>query len=148
MTKRRTGEPWIPPHEYGRLLTGLTVNLIVRDVDAALPFYTEVLGLRLIYSDPDFAALEGQVSTRITLHADHTYDGQPEAGRLAAPGKRGTGAEIRLMGLDADAVEQRARWLGYEVTVSASVRGHRWRECRLEDGDGYMFAVGKPIPDG
>ena len=35
--------------------------------------------------------------------------------------------------------------LGYEVTVPAFVPSHRWRECRLEDRDGYMFAVGKPV---
>ena len=145
MTKKRTGDPWIPGPEYGRLLKGLTVNLIVRDVAAALPFYTEVLELRLHYSDPDFAALEGEDGVRVTLHADHTYDGQPEASRLATPGKRGTGAEIRLMGLDADEVERRARALGYQVTVPAFIPGHRWRECRLEDRDGYMFAVGKPV---
>ncbi len=133
-------------HEYGRLLKGLTVNLLVRDISVALPFYTDVLGLRLLYSDPDFAALEGAESIRITLHADHTYDGQPEAGRLAAPGKRGTGAEIRLMGLDADEVERRARARGDMVVVATFVPGgHRWRECRLEDPDGYMFAVGKPV---
>ena len=136
----------MPAHEYGRLLKGLTMNLLVRDIVVALPFYTEVLGLRLLYGDPDFAALEGADSIRITLHADHTYDGQPEAERLAAPGKRGTGAEIRLMGLDADEVERRARALGYTVVVPSFVPGgHRWRECRLEDPDGYMFAVGRPV---
>ena len=146
MTRKRTGEPWMPAYEYARLLKGLTMNLLVRDIAVALPFYTDVLGLRLLYSDPDFAALEGDDSIRITLHADHTYDGQPEAGRLAEPGKRGTGAEIRLMGLDADEVERRARALGYLVVVPTFVPpGHRWRECRLEDPDGYMFAVGKPV---
>jgi catechol 2,3-dioxygenase-like lactoylglutathione lyase family enzyme len=146
MTRKRTGDPWMPAPEYGRLLRGLSVNLIVRDVAAALPFYTEILGLRLHYSDPDFAALAGEDRIRITLHADHTYDSQPEASRLATPGKRGTGAEIRLMGFDADDIERRARALGYEVTVPAFVPGHRWRECRLEDRDGYMFAVGQPVP--
>lgn len=136
----------MPAADYARLLRGLTLNLLVRDLESALPFYTDVLGLRLHYSDPDFAALEGGEGVRITLHADHTYDAQPEARRLAAPGKRGTGAEIRLMGLDADEVERRARELGFEVTVPAFVpAGHRWREVRLEDRDGYMFAVGTPV---
>jgi hypothetical protein len=136
----------MPAPEYGRLLRGLSMNLLVRDVAGALPFYADVLRLRLLYSDPDFAALEGKDGIRITLHADHTYDAQPESKRLAARGKRGTGAEIRLMGLDADEVERRARALGFEVTVPAFVpAGHRWRECRLEDRDGYMFAVGQPV---
>ena len=45
----------MPGHVYAKLLTGLTVNLLVRDVLASLPFYTEVLGLNCPYSDPDFA---------------------------------------------------------------------------------------------
>ncbi len=87
------------PPEYGRTLTGLTVNLIVRDVQASLPFYTEVLGLKALYSDPDFAALEGG-AVRMMLHGDHTYDRfEPEVARLAVAGKRGAGAEIRLEGV-------------------------------------------------
>jgi hypothetical protein len=57
-------------------------------------------------------------------------------------GKRGTGAEIRIHGIDPDAAEARARKLGYTVNVPAQVFAHGWRECRLEDGNGYMFAVG------
>jgi catechol 2,3-dioxygenase-like lactoylglutathione lyase family enzyme len=135
----------MPAPEYGRTLTGLTVNLLVRDVAASLPFYTEVLGLKALYKDPDFAALEGG-GVRMMLHADHTYDRfEPEVARLAAAGKRGTGAEIRISGLDPDAVEARARALGFTVNVPAQVFAHGWRECRLEDSDGYMFAVGIPV---
>ena len=133
----------MPGHQYAKLLTGLTVNLLVRDVLASLPFYTEVLGLKCPYRDPDFAALEGGAGVRITLHADHTYDHQsPEMARLAAPGKRGTGAEIRIMGVDPDQVEARARERGITINVPAQDFPHGWRECRLEDSNGYMFAVG------
>ena len=134
------------PPEYGRTLTGLTVNLIVRDVQASLPFYTEVLGLKALYSDPDFAALEGG-AVRMMLHGDHTYDRfETELARLAVAGKRGAGAEIRLEGLDPDEVEARARSAGFTVNVPAQDFQHGWRECRLEDANGYMFAVGLPIP--
>lgn len=142
MTRKRTGTPWMPAHELARTLTGLTVNLLVRDVDASLPFYTEVLGLRALYYDPDFAALEGE-GVQIMLHADHTYDRfAPEIARLAGQGKRGTGAEIRIMGIDPDQVEARARERGFAVNVPAQTFQHGWRECRLEDANGYMFAVG------
>ena len=143
MTRKRTGDPWMPSPQYAKLLTGLSVNLLVRDVAASLPFYTEVLGLNCPYNDPDFAALEGGTGVRITLHADHTYDHQaPETARLAALGKRGTGAEIRIMGLDPDHIEERARRRGFTVNVPAQDFPHGWRECRLEDSNGYMFAVG------
>ncbi len=143
MTRTRTGTPWMPAPEYARLLTGLTVNLIVRDVGASLAFYTEVLGLKALYSDPDFAALEGGPGVRMMLHADHTLDHRPEeTARLAGAGKRGTGAEIRILGLNPDQVEAKARQGGYAVSVPTQDFPHGWRECRVEDGNGYMFAVG------
>src|SRR5712691_12377120 len=133
----------MPSAEFARLLTGLNMNLIVQDVQASLPFYTEVLQLNLLYSDPDFAAFEGPGGWHLMLHADHTLDHSPtETARLAAAGKRGTGAEIRILGLDPDEVEARARARGFTVNVPAETFPHGWRECRLEDSNGYMFAVG------
>lgn len=143
MTRKRTGDPWMPASQYAAYLTGLTVNLVVRDVAGSLPFYTEVLELKALYSDPDFAALEGGPGVRIMLHADHNLDHSPaETARLTAAGKRGAGAEMRILGLDPDRVEARARARGFTVNVPAQTFPHGWRECRLEDANGYMFAVG------
>ena len=143
MTRKRTGTPWMPSSEFAKTLAGLTANLMVEDIQASLPFYTGVLGLVCLYSDPDFAALEGPGGWHMMLHADHTLDHSiAETARLSAAGKRGTGAEIRILGLDPDAVEARARAAGYTVNVATSTFPHGWRECRLEDRSGYMFAVG------
>jgi catechol 2,3-dioxygenase-like lactoylglutathione lyase family enzyme len=142
--KKRRGEPWMSAAEYGRTLAGLSLNLIVRDVAGSLPFYTGVLGLRAQYSDPDFAALEGG-GVRIQLHADHAYEGMPWSARLAESGKRGLGAEIRILGLDPDAAERRARDAGFHVLVPTKDWPHGWRDCVLEDPDGYTFAVGTPL---
>ena len=142
--RKRTGQPWMSAADYGRTLTGLTLNLIVRDISLSLPFYTRVLGLRALYSDPDFAALEGD-GVRLVLHADHTYEGQPWAPRLAEKGKRGLGAEIRILGIDPDAAERRARDAGYGVLMATREWPHGWRDCVLEDPDGYTFAVGVPL---
>jgi catechol 2,3-dioxygenase-like lactoylglutathione lyase family enzyme len=143
LTRKRTGDPWMPAPEFARELTGLSVNLLVSDVAASAPFFSEILGLDLLYSDPDFAAFRGPDGWHMMLHADHTLDHSPrEMARLSVEGKRGTGAEIRIMGLDPDAVEARARAGGFTINVSATTFPHGWRECRLEDGNGYMFAVG------
>src|SRR5260370_33204745 len=100
----------MPAPEFARMLTGLTVNLLVRDVAASLPFYTEVLGLRSLYSDEDFAALEGPEGWHMMLHADHTLDHSPtEAAQLGQPGPPGTGARIRLIALPPDQAGPRAR---------------------------------------
>ena len=68
--KKRTGDPWIPAPAYGALLPQFMVNLIVRDMDAALEFYRTVLLAQVHYADPDFAALR-VLSTELMLHADH-----------------------------------------------------------------------------
>jgi catechol 2,3-dioxygenase-like lactoylglutathione lyase family enzyme len=127
--------------DYGRTLSGLSVNLIVRDIARSVPFYTDVLELRLLHADEDFAAFERE-GVRLQMHADHAYAGMPWAGRLAEPGKRGLGAEIRILGPDPDAAERGARERGYTVLVPTRDWPHGWRDCVLEDPDGYAFAVG------
>jgi catechol 2,3-dioxygenase-like lactoylglutathione lyase family enzyme len=143
MKKRKT-EPWMSPAAYGRTLTGLSVNLIVRDVVRSIPFYVGVLELRLLYSDEDFAALERE-GVRLQLHADHTYARMPWATRLKEASPRGLGAEIRILGIDPDAAERRARDRGFTVAVPVRDWPHGWRDCVLEDPDGYTFAVGVPL---
>ena len=146
MTKKRTGEPWMPAREYGPTLIGLSVNLIVRDPRRSLPFYTEILGFRALYSDVDFAALERD-GMRLMLHADHAYDGVPWIDRVAGAAKRGSGAEIRILGVDPDRAAALAREHGYHVLYGPLTKAHGWREVHLEDPDGYIFAVGVATTD-
>jgi catechol 2,3-dioxygenase-like lactoylglutathione lyase family enzyme len=92
--KKRTGEPWMPAADYGRLLPPFTVNLLVRDVERSLEFYRNVLDAFVHYADVDFAALRVG-SAEIMLHADHTCDGHPLYPRLTGGGVRGLGAELQ-----------------------------------------------------
>ena len=131
--------------DYGRTLSGLSVNLIVRDVARSLPFYTGVLEMRLLYSDEDFAAFARE-GVRLQLHADHTYAHMPWASRLREDARRGLGAEIRILGIQPDAAEKRARDGGFTVLVPVRDWPHGWRDCVLEDPDGYTFAVGTALP--
>jgi catechol 2,3-dioxygenase-like lactoylglutathione lyase family enzyme len=130
--------------DYGRTLSGLSMNLIVRDVERSVPFYTGVLEMRLVYSDEDFAAFERE-GVKLQLHADHTYARMPWAARLRDGSPRGLGAEIRILGVDPDAAEKRARDEGFTVLVAVRDWPHGWRDCVLEDPDGYTFAVGLPL---
>jgi len=144
MTQTRTGMTWMPADAYGRSLPLFTVNLLVRDVMKSLPFYRDVLQSTVHYADADFAALEMN-GTAFMLHADHTYDHHPLYARLQAGGPRGTGAELRVMGSDPDALEARARAAGVSVLQPAKDFPHGWRDVMLEDPDGYTWAVGVPI---
>jgi uncharacterized glyoxalase superfamily protein PhnB len=144
MTMKRTGTGWMPAEDYGRALPKFTVNLLVRDVGKAVPFYRDVLGAVVRYADEDFAALALQ-GTEFMLHADHAYDGHPLHARLGPPGPRGTGAELRVMGIDPDQAEARARQAKVKVVQPAGDFPHGWRDVMLEDPDGYVWAVGVPI---
>ena len=144
MTTKRTGTPWMATDAYGKTLAGLSLNLIVRDVATSVPFYRDVLGMTVHYADEDMAALQLD-STQIVLHADHTYDTQPWAPRLTETGKRGLGAEIRILGIDPDAAERRAKERGATVLLGARDWPHGWRDVLLEDPDGYTFAVGTAL---
>ncbi len=145
MTKTRTGDAWMPADEYGRSLPRFSVNLLVRDVASSLPFYRDVLGAKVHYADGDFAAVN-LAGMEFMLHADHTYDHHPLYTRLAAPGPRGTGAELRVLGVDPDAVEARARAAGATILQPAQDFPHGWRDVMVVDPDGYIWAVGIPLP--
>ena len=145
MTKNRTGEAWMPADEYGHSLPQFSVNLLVRDAQKSLPFYKEVLGATVRYADQDFAALNLQ-GVDFMLHSDHTYDHHPSYERLKAGGQRGTGAELRVMGIDPDAAQRRAEAAGVKILQPAMDFPHGWRDVMLEDPDGYIWAVGVPIP--
>ena len=143
--KKRTADPWIPGDRYGRLLPAFMANLIVKDVSRSVAFYGDVLGGIVHYSDVDFAALKVG-GAELMLHADHTYDKHPWYARLETGERRGLGAELRLFGVDPDAVETRARKAGALVVKPPTTTGHGWREVMVEDPDGYVWAVGAPTP--
>ena len=130
--------------EYGQSLRGLTLNILVRDIDAALAFQRDVLGARTVYSDPDFAVCSGYGSEWM-LHADHTYDKHPMGSTITPTDARGAGIELRLHGCDPDRAEAAARQLGYDVLSPATDKGHGLREAFIRDKDGYIWVPDVPI---
>jgi predicted enzyme related to lactoylglutathione lyase len=145
MTKKRIGDAWMPADEYGRAMPKFSVNLLVREVERSLPFYKEVLGATVRYADRDFAALNLQ-GVDFMLHADHTYDHHPLYERLKASGLRGTGAELRVLGINPDVAQRRAEAAGMKILQPSMDFPHGWRDVMLEDPDGYIWAVGVAIP--
>jgi len=141
--KQRSGEPWMEADDYGRTLPTLTVNLLSADLERSARFYAEVLGARIVYRDVDFIALEA-AGLAFMVHADHTYEHHPWSTRLAREKTgRGLGAEIRLLGVDPDAIEARARAQGATVLQAAQDKPHGWRDTIVTDPDGYAWAVGR-----
>jgi uncharacterized glyoxalase superfamily protein PhnB len=140
----RTGEAWMPADEYGRALPKFSVNLLVRDVSRSVSFYEQVLGATVRYSDADFAALVLN-GVDFMLHADHPYNHHPLYTRLQGAGKRGSGAELRVMGIDPDILQKRTEAAGAIILQPVSDFPHGWRDVILEDPDGYIWAVGMPL---
>ncbi len=142
--KLSTRDPWMPAPDYGRSLEGLTINLLVSDVAAALAFHREVLDAEVVYDDPDFAVLR-RGSAEWMLHADHTYKDHPLHGSLTGELARGIGAELRLHGRDPDEAEAAARRLGLTVLQGAMDKPHGLREAFLIDADGYLWVADVPL---
>ena len=143
MTMKRSGSAWMPADDYGRSLPKFSVNLLVRDVQTSLPFYRDVLGAKVHYADQDFAALN-LAGAEFMLHADHAYDHHPLHKYIAGgeANRRGLCAELRVMGVDPDAAEARAKSAGAKIVQPAADYPHGWRDVMLADPDGYVWAVG------
>lgn len=142
--KLRTGQPWMTGTDYGRTLSGLSVNLLVRRIEPAVHFARTVLDAEVVYADPDFAVLKAQGSQWM-LHADHCYDRHPFRAALDADPPRGRGVELRVHGIDPDRAERAARASGYEVLAAASDKRHGLREAYILDADGYVWVVDAPL---
>ncbi|MDH3314224.1 MAG: hypothetical protein OER43_00420 [Gammaproteobacteria bacterium] len=147
MTKLRLGDPWMPAPEYGRSLTGFGVNLLVRSIEEALPFQTEVLGARIVYHDPDIAVLQFD-SAEWMLHAYHTYDAHPLYPFVTGGMDKGVGVELRVHGRDPEAAESAARRLGYTVLETTQDKAHGLRECVIRDQEGYFWVPDMPSASG
>jgi hypothetical protein len=106
--KLRTGDAWMPADKYGQSLKGLTVNLLVRDIDKALVFQREVLDATVVYSDPDIAVLKG-FGAEWMLDADHTYDEHAMQKVITGVDQRGAGLKLRLHGCDPDRARLKRR---------------------------------------
>lgn len=142
--KLRTGDPWMSGADYGRSLTGFSINLMVREIGPALRFAKEIVGAAIIYSDADFAAVQA-CGTQWMLHADHCYDKHPMLSLVKNQVPRGRGVELRLHGMDPDDAQAAAERCGYQVLARAADKAHGVREVYLLDDDGYVWVLDRPL---
>jgi hypothetical protein len=130
----------VPAAEFGQSLTGITINLLVRDVRVQAAFLAEVFGCAVHRLSDDFAiVLHGGMPMQ--LHSDATFARHPLYNLLPEAGPRGAGAEIRLHGVDPDAAAQKgASFDGALVLALPSDKsGHGLREAVILCPNGYAF---------
>ena len=121
------------------------LNILVRDMDRAVQFHREVLGVDVVYSDPDITIVAWQ-GQQWMIHSDHTYDKHPLTGYMAGVDVRGVGAEFRLHGRDPDEAEAAARALGCEILdASRDQPDHGLREAHIIDFEGYVWVPDVPL---
>lgn len=147
--KKREGDPFMPPDQFGKTLRGIMLNLMVRDMDKAVLFHQSVLKVNVIYSDPDITIVERDGQTWL-IHADHTYDKHPLTPYMAQHSEkaRGVGAEFRVHGLDPDEAEAAARLIGCEILdPTRDQPDHGLREVFIVDFEGYVWVPDMPLSD-
>lgn len=139
MVKKRTKQPWMAAHDFGRSLPrGIGVNLLVREIKPMEDFCRNVLCATILYADEDFAAVE-LLGSVFMLHADHSYLDNPMTGLISDAQTRGAGLEIRLYGADPDRLEALARKYDQVVLAGSVDKPHGLRECHIVGPDGYVF---------
>ena len=137
--KKRIGEAFMSADAYGRSLSrGVGINLLVPEIEPMAVFMREVLSAKVLYADPDFAALVIEGSP-VMLHADHSYLGHKLHGIVSGIAARGAGVEIRIYGCDPDRAEAAARAMGEVILSGAEDKPHGLRECHIVGPSGYVF---------
>jgi predicted enzyme related to lactoylglutathione lyase len=131
--------------DFGRSLSGLGLNLLVRDVPREARFLVEVFGMQAYRLSRDFAIISyhGQL---LQLHADGTYHANPLLSLLPESGPRGAGAELRLFQSDPDEAAARVESAGGMILQPPTDKPHGLREAYIMDPDGYVWVPSRPLP--
>lgn len=135
----------VDPEDFGRSLTGLGLNILVRDVRSEARFLTEVFGMAAHRLSANFAIVtyHGQV---FQLHADPTYSENPLLSLLPEAGARGAGAEFRLYETDPDAAVLRARTFDDAIILQEPTnKPHGLRECYILCANGYAWVPSRRL---
>ena len=140
----------VSPEDFGHSLSGLGINLLVRDVRRQCAFLTEVFGMTAHQVSDDFAILRYGEQV-FQIHSDGTYHANPLLGLLpetpprgAGPGRwdateapRGAGIEIRLYETDPDAAVDKAEAADATILQAPTDKPHGLREAYILCENGY-----------
>jgi len=123
----------------------LTPNLVVRNVEASLKFYREVLGLETGMTVPEQAPyVFGSVTNgTVEVFFNDQKVVAAEYPKLAAS----IGASMTMyMEVDSlEAVLERVKKAGAKITMPVTEQFYGMKEFAFEDGDGYTVTVAERV---
>lgn len=136
----------IPAAQFGHALTGISINLLVRDVRAEAAFLAEVFGMAVHRLSADFAIVL-HADQPFQLHSDASFASHPLTALLPEAGLRGAGIELRLHEADPDLAAQRAARVETAMILQAPTdkRGHGLREAVILCPAGYAWVPSRRI---
>ncbi|WP_299846261.1 glyoxalase [uncultured Roseovarius sp.] len=134
----------ISAEAFGASLTGMGLNLLVRDVRVEVTFLTKVFGMEAFQPTQDFAIMRYHDQV-MQLHSDGTYHSNPLLGLLPEAGARGAGAEIRLYQTDPDDAAARAEAIGAHILQPPTDKPHGLREVYILCDNGYAWVASRPL---
>ncbi|MEZ5911240.1 MAG: glyoxalase [Paracoccaceae bacterium] len=131
--------------DFGRSLTGIGLNLVVRDVRTTAAFLTAVFGMRAHRVSADFAIMTHGREV-FQLHSDGAYANHPLLGLLPEAGARGAGLEIQLYETDPDEAVERARAVEDAMILQEPAnKPHGLREAYILSADGYAWVPSRRL---
>jgi len=136
----------VSAEDFGRSLSGIGLNLLVRDVPELASFLVDVFSMSAHRLSNDFAIMRygGQV---FQIHADATYHSNALPGLLPEAGPRGGGIELRLYDTDPDEAARVAQAHAHDATLLADPanKPHGLRECVILCENGYAWMPSRPL---
>lgn len=136
----------VPAVRFGHSLTGISVNLLLRDLRGEAAFLAEVFGMQVHRLSDDFAILlhGGQP---FQLHSDAAFANHPLAALLPEAGPRGAGIELRLHEADPDLAATRAAAFPDAMVLQPPTdkHAHGLREAVILCPAGYAWVPSRRI---
>lgn len=129
----------VTPDEFGASLTGLGVNLLVKNTQITVDFLVQVFGMSAHRVSDDFAIIRFQDHI-FQLHADHTFSAHPMLGLVPEAPPRGAGVQFYLFGVDPVAAVARAKHWGAHILEAPKSKPHGLCEACIMCPDGYVWS--------
>lgn len=120
------------------------VVIVVADLDRAVAFYTEVLGLPLGHRSGPFAQLATGV-TRVALYEREAMASTLGVGELRSPDPNAPGFELGFKVDDVDAAYAELVAAGAEPTTPPTDRPWGQRTAYVRDPDGHLIELAAAI---